>query len=143
MSDTAKHAKMDWRREESYPRADFLSSSRKRLAPQLIYKGGILKAWGKKSAVALDRHFFATLPKMDQVPRSEADIAWMIYDFIFNGTRFELTLHEVIYTKFEAALLRITQSKPGKLSDFVQALQVKLDEKLSTPPNNETLTSLQ
>ena len=26
---------------------DYLSSSRKRLVPQLIYKGSILKAWGK------------------------------------------------------------------------------------------------
>lgn len=44
MTDTAKHARMDWRKQENYPRADFLSSSRKRLAPQLIYKGGILNA---------------------------------------------------------------------------------------------------
>ncbi|MDR0557793.1 MAG: hypothetical protein LBG43_08025 [Treponema sp.] len=29
----------------------------KDLAPQLIYKGGILKRWDKKMAVALDIHF--------------------------------------------------------------------------------------
>jgi len=37
----------------NYPRPDYLSSSRKRLAPQLIFKGGIINAWGKKTAVAL------------------------------------------------------------------------------------------
>ena len=142
MKDTKKNAGMSWREQEHYPRADFLSSSRKRLAPQLIYKGGILKAWGKKSAVALDRHFFATLPKLEQVPKSDADIAWLVYDLSFNGTGFALTLHETIYTKFEPALLRITQSLPGKLSDFIQTLQTKLDEKLENPPNTETLTSL-
>src|SRR5438093_9867455 len=61
-------------------RPDYLSSSRKRLAPQLIYKGGILKAWGKKLVVVLHRRFFATLPSLTPVPQDEADIAWMLYD---------------------------------------------------------------
>ena len=56
MSDCAAHQDMDWRNEPNYPRPDFLSSSRKRLAPQLMFKGGILNAWGKKMAVALDSH---------------------------------------------------------------------------------------
>jgi len=142
MANTARNSKMDWREQDNYPRADFLSSSRKRLAPQLIYKGGILKAWGKKSAVALDRHFFATLPKMEQVPESKADIAWLIYDFRLRKNRFSLTLHETIYTKFEPALMTLTQSRPGKLSDFMQTLQMKLDEKLTNGPTTETLTSL-
>lgn len=142
MANVAENAKMDWRKEEFYPRADFLSSSRKRLAPQLIYKGGILKSWGKKSTVALDKHFFATLPTMDHVAESEADIAWLIYDLEFNGTRFDLILHKTVYTKFESALATMTQSHPGKLSDFMKTLQIKLDEKLSTSPTNEVLTSL-
>jgi hypothetical protein len=39
----SKNANFDWSNERNYPRPDYLSSSRKRLAPQLIYKGGILK----------------------------------------------------------------------------------------------------
>ncbi len=46
-------ADMDWSKETNYPRPDYLSSSRKRLAPQLLYKGGILSAWNKKIGVAL------------------------------------------------------------------------------------------
>ena len=142
MESPSENANMNWKEEESYPRADFLSSSRKRLAPQLIYKGGILKAWNKKSAVALDKHFYATLPKMATVEKSKADIAWLVYDFKFNGARFEQTLEQTIYTEFHPALNTITQSKPGKLSDFVDSLQTKLDEKLDNPPTTETLTSL-
>ena len=43
MEAPAKRSGMDWTTEENYPRPDYLSSSRKRLAPQLIFKGGIIK----------------------------------------------------------------------------------------------------
>ena len=44
----------DWAvSRKKVPRPDYLSSSRKRLAPQLIFKGGILKTWGRKQAVAV------------------------------------------------------------------------------------------
>jgi hypothetical protein len=142
MNDPAANKNMDWTKEENFPRADFLSSSRKRLAPQLIYKGGILSAWGKKSAVALDKHFFATLPAIERVKKSEAGIAWMVYDLEPRGGKFKLTLLETVYTKFEPALLKITQSEPGKIEDFLEKLQIKLDEKLDNPPNTEVLTSL-
>lgn len=45
MEDPQKRGNMDWSKEPNYPRPDFLSSSRKRLAPQLLFKGGILKNW--------------------------------------------------------------------------------------------------
>jgi len=41
-------------REKNYPGPDYLSSSRKRLARELIYKGGIFQAWGKKMAVSIE-----------------------------------------------------------------------------------------
>lgn len=59
----------------NFPKADFLSSSRKRLAPQMFYKGGILKGWGKKQAVALQTSFFETLPTLKEVSQSKADVA--------------------------------------------------------------------
>ena len=59
----------------NYPRADYLSSSRKRLAPQLLYKGGIFKQWHKKQAVALHKAFYATLPELPAIAPQEADIA--------------------------------------------------------------------
>lgn len=59
---------MDWSGMPLYPRPDYLSSSRKRLAPQLLYKGSILNGWGKKQAVAVQRSFFATLPTLPKSP---------------------------------------------------------------------------
>jgi hypothetical protein len=50
MADPERNAALEWP-SKNYPKPDFLSSSRKRLAPQLIYKGGILNSWGKKLAV--------------------------------------------------------------------------------------------
>src|SRR5574341_834338 len=58
MEDPAHRHAMEWAGRH-YPHPDYLSSSRKRLAPQLIYKGGILKSWAKKQAVALHRSFYA------------------------------------------------------------------------------------
>lgn len=86
MHDPQSRALMDWSKEPSYPRPDYISSSRKRLVPQLVYKGGILHSWRKKVAVALNRSFFDTLPTLKQVPKDAADIVWLIY---------ELQLHEV------------------------------------------------
>ncbi len=80
MEDPESRFPMDWSKEPNYPRPDYLSSSRKRLAPQLLFKGGILHAWQKKMAVALNKSFFNTLPSLKTVSKSKADIAWFIYD---------------------------------------------------------------
>ena len=139
MRNCAKQEKMNWLKEENYPKPDFLSSSRKRLAPQLIYKGGILNAWNKKTAVALDKHFFATLPALTEVSKKDAEMAWLVYDFKLQGDCYKLGLDKIIYTQFAPALDKITRSRPGKLEDFMDKLQGKLDEKLDTPPTTEDL----
>jgi hypothetical protein len=142
MKSPQKNSQMDWTKEPNYPRPDYLSSSRKRLAPQLIFKGGIINAWGKKTAVALNKGFFNTLPKLPQVPMENADIAWMIYDLrppAKNGDQYELFRERTVYTKFEPALNQITKSRPGKMTDFISHLQEKVDEKLENPPINRTV----
>jgi len=133
IADPTKNANLDWRRHKNYPRPDYLSSSRKRLAPQLIYKGGILHAWHKKMAVAVDTQFFATLPSMEEVDKDEADFAWLVYDLRHDHTENlkRLTLTHTIYTRFGPALDRITKSEPGEVHDFVDLLQTKLDEVLT------------
>jgi Restriction endonuclease NotI len=142
MESPAKHGNMDWTNEANYPRPDYLSSSRKRLAPQLIFKGGIINAWKKKTAVALNKGFFNTLPKLPEVRKEEADIAWLIYDLKppkAQGEHYELFRDRTAYTRFESALNQITKSRPGKMEDFVRQLQEKVDEKLETPPINRIL----
>jgi hypothetical protein len=145
MKDPRGRASMDWSKQPNYPRPDYLSSSRKRLAPQLLFKGGILHGWKKKIAVALNKSFFATLPKLKQVSKSDADIAWLVYDLELikekgqGPGRYSLKKVDEVFTKFEPALLSITTASPGKVDDFIKLLQEKLDEQLETPPVNKTI----
>ncbi|MBI5915860.1 MAG: hypothetical protein HY842_10815 [Bacteroidetes bacterium] len=134
-----------WRSGYYYPKPDYLSSSRKRLIPQMLYKGGIFKSWNKKQAVALQRSFFNTLPKLPTVGKVQAEIAWFLYDLVFDETsqQYILTLAETIYTEFEPALLCVTTPQPGDISDFMGMLQSRLDERLDgNPPDAPTLTDL-
>ncbi len=147
MQDPATHYEMDWTTERNYPRPDYLSSSRKRLVPQLMYKGGILKTWDKKQAVALHRGFFRTLPELPEVQPDEADIAWLIYDLVRDPEQnvFSLALQTTIYTRFESALNQIAVPEPGPMNTFVEMLQEKLDEKLENgtiAPDAPTLADL-
>lgn len=130
---------MDWKNEPNYPRPDYLSSSRKRLAPQLIFKGGILNNWKKKIVVALNKSFFDTLPPLKRVDKENADIAWLIFDVMLDSGRYRLERIDTAYTEFQPALQTITQPAPGKLDDFLKVLQDKLDEQLETPPKNEII----
>jgi len=135
----------NWKTGYNYPKPDYLSSSRKRLIPQMLYKGGIFKSWNKKQAVALQKSFFDTLPKLPTVAKEKADIAWFLYDLVLNKStkQYCLTLVETVYTEFEAALLRVTTAEPGKVSDFISVLQSRLDERLEgNPPDAPTLTDI-
>lgn len=101
MEDPKNRANMNWKNQDYWPGPDYLSSSRKRLAPQLIFKGGIINAWKKKTAVALDAGFFATLPKLKEVAREEAEIAWLLYDVEPGATAdkaAQLVLSRTVYT---------------------------------------------
>lgn len=145
MKDPKTRDQMDWSNEPNYPRPDYLSSSRKRLVPQLLFKGGILNSWKKKSVVALSKGFFDTLPPLKRVSPKDADIAWFIYDLkLVHGKedeRSRFTLQEIdeVFTEFKPALLSITTPSPGSVGDFVKLLQEKLDEQLETPPVNKTI----
>ena len=146
MQDPAGRAQMKWKGKPNYPGPDYLSSSRKRLAPQLIFKGGILNSWNKKSAVTLDQGFFNSLPKLSEVPKSKAEVAWLVYDLDYNRktNRYSLQRKKVVYTEFEDALNMITRSDAGEVTEFISILQDKLDEKLNggTAPTTQTLYAL-
>jgi hypothetical protein len=133
---------MDWRKETNYPRPDYLSSSRKRLVPQLLYKGGILNAWKKKIAVALDEGFFSTLPELKEADPSQADIVWLVYKLAYNEDKKLYSLERVkkVYTLFNESLNQIARPAVGSPDVFVEKLQEKLDDKLdSNPPETSTI----
>lgn len=132
MQNPAARQNMDWTGEVNYPRADYLSSSRKRLAPQLMYKGGILNTWGKKMAVVLHSGFYATLPQLQEVGAETANVAWLVYDLDLDAAnnRRKLTLARMVHTDFGSVLARIAEPEPGPVEAFIEVLQDKLDEKL-------------
>jgi hypothetical protein len=136
MEDPTSRSDMNWKGRPHYPRPDYLSSSRKRLAPQLLFKGGILHTWGKKQAVAIHRSFFDTLPKLEEVDPQDAELAWLVYDLTHDVARnvYTLTRGQTVYTKFEPAMLRLTTAEAGSVEQFVEHLQSKLDEKLDDNP---------
>jgi Restriction endonuclease NotI len=142
----AGRVEMDWTKERFYPRPDYLSSSRKRLAPQLIYKGGILHAWSKKQAVAVDSSFFNTLPTMIEVDKSEAEMAWLVYDLQLDQQqkRYKLERFRTVYTQFDTALEKITRAEFGDIQHFMEHLQEKLDAKLENghSPDAPTLADV-
>ncbi|MFC4964767.1 NotI family restriction endonuclease [Alcaligenes sp. GCM10023179] len=130
MRDPAANGAIGWTGTNS-PRADYLSSSRKRLAPQMLMKGGILKSWGKKQAIVLHKGFFQTLPILEEIPETKkesADIVWLIYDLVQHPTeeRFVLTLVKSIYTEFGSALATITTRQAGEIASFEAVLRSKL-----------------
>lgn len=145
---TNRHAKKqkDWSEHKDYLRPDYLSSSRKRLAPQLIYKGGILSSWGKKQAVVMQKSFYDTIPVLPrQANPAQADMAWFIFDLSPNNqtNTFDLVLTDTIYTEFKPALDEIITPQSGKVEDFISGLQNKLDKTLDDlPPDAPTLTDI-
>lgn len=142
MKDVKVHALQPWK-GVNYPRSDYLSSSRKRLAPQLLYKGGIFNKWKKKQAVALHKSFYATLPTLPEVNPSEADLAWFLYGLEYDSktNRINLVRHKTIYTAFDPALLRITTAPAGPVEEFITHLQDRLDDRLA-PPDAPTLQDM-
>lgn len=146
MEDPINHAAMDWTRQRFYPHPDYLSSSRKRLAPQLIYKGGILHAWGRKQAVAVDSSFFRSLPAMEEIDKSEAEMVWLVYDLQLDEqqNRYKLVRTKTVYTGFTTALDKITKAESGDVQTFIEHLQERLDEKLESgsAPDAPTLQDI-
>ena len=130
---------MEWA-VKNYPKPDYLSSSRKRLAPQLVYKGGILHQWGKKMAVVVHRGFFQELPELEQINSEQAEIAWLVYDLKRDSTLniFRLQLSEIRYTYFESALNRIITLATGDIAAFTKNLEarIKNGKLFGTPPSN-------
>ncbi|MBI4199651.1 MAG: hypothetical protein HY535_04165 [Chloroflexi bacterium] len=130
MDDPVKRAGMDWRGSPGYPRPDYLSSSRKRLAPQLLYKGGILHTWNRKIAIALDENLYDTLPLLEEVPQEQAEMVWLTYTPAYSPRtrRYLLQRQRKVYTKFGTALDQITKPEPGDEADFLAKLQEQFDK---------------
>lgn len=132
-----------WMQALKYPKPDYLSSSRKRLIPQIIAKGSILKQWNKKQAVALQVSFYNTLPSLPEFEKSESDFALFLYDLVpqKDSMTLSLKLQRIVYTQFASALEQIAKFEAGSIDQFTNLLQKKLDTKKlgSTEDNIENI----
>lgn len=93
----------------------------------------------------MQKSFFDTLPLLPVVEKDKAEIAWFLYDLIPDpaSKQFNLTLVDTVYTEFEPALLQVTTPNPGDISDFINLLQSRLDERLEgNPPDAPSLTDI-
>jgi hypothetical protein len=132
----------NWTQAFKFPKPDYLSSSRKRLIPQIIAKGSILKQWKKKQVVALQTSFYKTLPDLPEVDKTESDFAFFLYDLVPTKSKtLELKLQRVVYTKFAKALEQIAKFEAGSIKEFTELLQKKLDAKRAgkADPDNENI----
>lgn len=134
----------NWTQAFKYPKPDYLSSSRKRLIPQIIAKGSILNQWRKKQTVVLQTAFYDTLPTLPEVDKVDSDFAFFLYDLIplKKENRLELRLSRVVYTKFSIALEQIAKFEAGSINDFTQLLQKKLDAKRSGASDINSLENI-
>lgn len=133
-----------WTQAFKYPKPDYLSSSRKRLIPQIIAKGSILNQWNKKQAVALQTSFYNTLPPLPECDKSKADFAFFLYDLVADKKTKALTLklQRTVYTKFSDALKQIAKFEAGSIAEFTEQLQKKLDTKLSGASESSNLENI-
>lgn len=120
MSDPAAHANMEWP-SLGYPKPDYLSSSRKWIARQLIFKGGILRGWDKKMAIAVDHPFFEQLLPLPEVEPSKADLAWLIYGLVYDAAKncYSLAPFRTVYTRFEEVFGGDIEPRSGDEKEFL------------------------
>jgi hypothetical protein len=133
-----------WKQALKYPKPDYLSSSRKRLIPQIIAKGSILKQWNKKQVVALQTSFHNTLPALPEFDKAESDFAFFLYDLIPDqkANAMSIKLQRIVYTKFASALEQIAKFEAGSISQFTELLQKKLDAKRTGSSNTENFDNI-
>lgn len=133
-----------WVQAFKYPKPDYLSSSRKRLIPQIIAKGSILKQWNKKQVVALQTSFYNTLPALPEFDKAESDFAFFLYDLVPNKKTkvLSLKLQRIVYTKFASALEQIANFEAGSISLFTEILQKKLDAKRAGASDIDNLENI-
>lgn len=133
-----------WTKALKYPKPDYLSSSRKRLIPQIIAKGSILKQWNKKQVVALQTSFYNTLPILPEFNKAESDFAFFLYDLVANqeSKTLSLQLQRIVYTKFASALEQIAKFEAGSITAFTELLQKKLNAKIAGASDVDNLENI-
>jgi len=110
-------------------RPDYRSSGPKRLSPQLDVKVPVLRNWGKKVVVVVDRYFHDNMSTLaDAYPRARndqerldnSDVVWFVVDYDEN---LNITADKVIFTTLESSRQALNATEPLSKSDFTRDLK--------------------
>ncbi|WP_434526297.1 NotI family restriction endonuclease [Photorhabdus asymbiotica] len=116
-------------------RPDYRSSGPKRLSPQLDVKVPVLRNWGKKVVVVIDRYFYSNMNALtdayprarnDQEKRDNSDVVWFVVDY---DESLNMTASEVIYTTLESSRRALNATEPLSKADFTRNLKQVIDDK--------------
>ena len=111
-------------------RPDWRSSSAKRLMPQLQIKGAMLRTWGNKLAVAVDRPFFDAIGGASASPTQEIpdnNVIWLVPEIrrTANGPhRLERGHWESL--SLEDSSRKLLAAERMRKVDFVEVLRARL-----------------
>lgn len=110
-------------------RPDYRSSGPKRLSPQLDVKVPVLRTWGKKVVVVVDRFFFNNMntldspyrfARTDRERRDNAEIIWFVVDY---DEQMRMRAGEVIYTTLDSSRRALNATEPLSKDDFTRTLR--------------------
>jgi hypothetical protein len=110
-------------------RPDYRSSGPKRLAPQLDVKVPVLRNWGKKVVVVIDRFFYDNMNALedayprarnDQERRDNADVVWFVVDY---DAQLRLTPSVVLFTTLDSSRRALNATEPLSKADFTRNLK--------------------
>lgn len=110
-------------------RPDYRSSGPKRLAPQLDVKVPVLRNWGKKVVVVIDRFFYENMNNLadayprarnDKERRDNADVVWFVLDY---DESLHLVASAVVYTSLESSRHALNATEPLSKADFTHNLK--------------------
>ncbi len=119
-------------------RPDYRSSGPKRLWPQLDVKVPVLRNWGKKVVVVVDRYFYENMNRLtDAFPRAHsdterrdnADVVWFIVDY---DAQLKLIAGDVIFTTLESSRNALNATEPLSKADFTRNLRKVMSDVTKT-----------
>jgi len=114
-------------------RPDYRSSGPKRLSPQLDVKVPVLRNWGKKVVVVIDRFFFDNMNRLedayprarnDQERRDNSDVVWFVVDY---DEQLHIRASAVVYTTLESSRHALNATEPLSKADFTRNLKQVID----------------
>lgn len=115
-------------------RPDYRSNGPKRLAPQLSVKVPVLRAWGTKVAVIVDRYFYKEMADLqsafpsartDQDRLDRAEVVWFVADY---NDQMQLVPGDVIYSDLAKSIEALNATRPIERRLFQQNLKAMLSD---------------